>query len=193
MAPPQRVPVDQPAPQPRRPGQPGPKVWGDKEAEDAGLYPSSQPAAFNDRFAGLNPQAQPGAMQPTPVQTERIGNPAIAQPSGVPQRSSVSIPPDVAGSLRTMIANPRTRGAGPCPLLAVRKASGSIRAGAGCARQCCRPAFAAYGRNQNRSARPGVRSDRAGDARKSAAYGFKGPNDPALHEAMQKRLVRHDH
>jgi hypothetical protein len=190
MAPPQRVPVDQPAPQPqpRRPVMPGPKVWGDKEAEDAGLYPSSQPAAFNDRFAGLNPQAQPGAMQPTPVQTERIGNPAIAQPVGAPQRSSVSIPPDVAGSLRTMIANPRTRAQG----LALYS-------------QYAKPSDQYVPVQDARGNVVGQRSQLTGEIKtvpqdpesvrivqemraNPTAYGFKGPNDPALHEAMQKRL-----
>jgi hypothetical protein len=62
--------TDVPAP-PRAPVMPTPKVWGDKEAEQAGLYPPSGPAS--------------APLQPTPVQTERILPPAndrIAQAHG---------------------------------------------------------------------------------------------------------------
>lgn len=101
-------PVAMPPPAPpmagnRPPVMPGPKVWGDKEAEDEGLYPpSNPPAPFNDRFAAVPPQ-QPGQMTPRPVQTERIAQ--ALQPA----RQAPTIPPEEAAAIRRQLAVPETR------------------------------------------------------------------------------------
>lgn len=83
------------------------KVWGDKEAETAGLYPPSAPGNFNDRFAG-QPGA-PSAQQPNPVPTQRIAQ--ALQPSGLPQTQTQSpnFTPEDQNSIRQLWQNPATR------------------------------------------------------------------------------------
>lgn len=76
----------------RAPVMSSPKVWGDKEAQDAGLYPPDpaappQPPSFNDRYAALQPSPVAGGMQPRPVQTERIAQ-ALQLPQQHPQASA---------------------------------------------------------------------------------------------------------
>jgi hypothetical protein len=69
---------------PIAPVQPSAKVWGDKEAEDAGLYDSPpQRASYGDSLAGKRPpsplsqpQAQPPAAPSQPVQTAQPLQPA---------------------------------------------------------------------------------------------------------------------
>jgi hypothetical protein len=101
-------PVAMPPPAPpmtgnRPPVAPGPKVWGDKEAEDAGIYPPSNPnAVVNDRFAAV-PPAQPGQLTPRPVQTERIAQ--ALQPA----RQAPTIPADEQANIKRLLANPATR------------------------------------------------------------------------------------
>lgn len=81
---------------------PSAKVWGDKEAEAAGLYePSSKVASA----IGGVPLPQPRPVQPQP---------ATPQPQGVQvadaSRSPVQIPPDVQATIARLGADPKTRG-----------------------------------------------------------------------------------
>jgi hypothetical protein len=65
---------------------PSPKVWGDKEAQDAGLYekPTPQGAlSFNDRFAAVTP---PGA---NPVAVEKVTR--AMQPQAAPVAPPVQV------------------------------------------------------------------------------------------------------
>lgn len=158
MAPP-AAPVMTPRPEVH----PSAKVWGDKEAEAAGLYPPSRPTA--------------------------VGNPAIGQPNGIlPQRTSVAIPPDVAMSVRQMLANPRTRTYG----LAIYS-------------QFAKPSDQYMPVQDARGSVVGQRSTLTGEIKsvpqdpeplrvvqemyaRPQSYGFTGPNDPALQEAARHKL-----
>lgn len=91
---------------PRREVMASPKVWGDKEAEAAGLYESSKPAAFSDRFAGA--PGVPGVAAalsgaPKPVPTERIAPPPAA---GAPPVSVAPSPTPVAPTAPPGAAGP---------------------------------------------------------------------------------------
>lgn len=69
-------------PRPNGPVMPSAKVWGDQEAEAAGLY---EPAAPNTKLASANPSAP---IVPTPVQSAPVSPVAQAlaqQPQAVPQ------------------------------------------------------------------------------------------------------------
>lgn len=52
--------VDVPLPTARPPVKPTDKVWGDREAEEAGIY--EKPNTFNERFGGTKPAFTPPAM-----------------------------------------------------------------------------------------------------------------------------------
>lgn len=76
---------------PRAAVQPSTKVWGDKEAEAAGLYEPSKPAAFSDRFAGAGVPGVAAALGggPKPVQTI----PIAPQPAAAAPPAAAPLPP----------------------------------------------------------------------------------------------------
>ncbi len=144
-------------------GRPVP-AWGAGPGQDIG----------NHRFFGGGPG---------------VGNAAIGEPNGImPQRSTVAIPPDVAVSIRRMLANPATEKYG---LALYAKFAGPT--------DRYEPVTDARGQAI------GQRSTLTGEIKSvpqdpeairivqemranPRGYGFRGPDDPALHEAMQKRL-----
>lgn len=85
-------PVAPPVNAPRPPVMPTAKVWGDAEAERAGLYEPTKVAAFSDRFPAAPPPAPPAA---PPVQMAQA-------PQAMPQAAPQPVPNDQLGAIRNM-------------------------------------------------------------------------------------------
>ena len=101
-----QVPSVQPNDAPRASVQPSPKVWGDKEAEDAGLYEKPATVSFGDALSGKKPvppimqPQQPDAQPSQPVQAAQPIQPA--QSSGFQELGAQHVPALIAAA-----ANPR--------------------------------------------------------------------------------------
>lgn len=99
-------PVDQPLPlNSRAPVMSSSKVWGDKEAEDAGLYDRPGTTAQPLTLASLGNPPQPAPSQPTPQPTP--SPPQASSPQGqAPRSGGMQLPP--ASVLIQGLANPHT-------------------------------------------------------------------------------------
>jgi len=96
---------------PRPEVMPSAKVWGDKEAEAAGLYEptGATKPAFNDRYAAVAPTAPVAndAAAPKPVQTQKFAQ-ALQQPAAAPAAPAAA-PGVNREAVIQMLNNPKTR------------------------------------------------------------------------------------